>query len=97
MVYTGQEPAYSFRSSAIAEILIWFTPTFNKTNLQQSSAIAEILIWFTPANVFESTHRPSAIAEILIWFTPFVCKGNDFQSFMQVFRKKFTLNMVFQP
>ena len=56
--------------SAIAEILLWFTPAWVTPSILRLSAIAEILLWFTPLRATRSVAPLSAIAEILLWFTP---------------------------
>ena len=56
--------------SAIAEILLWFTPNGCGLYFTFISAIAEISLWFTPDSTTMFTITSSAIAEILLWFTP---------------------------
>ena len=97
MVYTDIRFCQKTYLSAIAEILLWFTPVARPYRVGNVSAIAEILLWLTPNAVSGLKTCQSAIAEILLWLTPFACKSNDFQSFMQVFGDIFTPNTVFQP
>ncbi len=62
--------AFCMLGSAIAEILLWFTPMPTLALSKYTSAIAEILLWFTPVVLKDGTMMTSAIAEILLWFTP---------------------------
>ncbi len=48
MVYTQHALQHTALQSAIAEILLWFTPNADNLQLADISAIAEILLWFTP-------------------------------------------------
>ena len=70
MVYTTSVLKLVVDESAIAEIILWFTPTFNFESSNPLSAIAEIILWFTPDSGETNSLLISAIAEILLWFTP---------------------------
>ena len=48
MVYTIGKVVNERQESAIAEILLWYTPALWASENPTGSAIAEILLWYTP-------------------------------------------------